>query len=242
MKTFLKIFKITFIIALICSVVLSVSILVSTSFKMVLEDDLTSRERIVNKTLVSVNSGQANKKLSLSYSYYLEESTFVVETVSCYVEKDQTKYSWLEKVYQVDKEGNKTLVRTSFSLGDYFKYVTDGSSKVKELYKGEALDVKMSKFIDEFKKILPFMVDVSDEDNQKFVEHSVSLDFNFNAFTLNRNVAYVGIEDNKATHLNFVIDNKDRITSAYTDKGEGYSIKYENYKLALPSTDEYTAG
>lgn len=233
-----KIIKILMIIVLVLSVILSITIFVSSSFKLVFKDNLEAREKIVKNTEFNLESNEESYGLSFYHKYKEDETTLLEESVSCvYVEK-VLKCSQLEKMYSIDENGNPKLVRTSFTNDEKNLYVSDGTSKVKKRYSGESLEAKANNLLAEFKSLVPSLKDSSDEKNNVFVQYDVSLDFIFNTFSLNKKIAYTCLDHGVKTKIDYVVDTKDRVTSVSKD-GVSISFIYGDYKLELPSTDGY---
>ena len=235
-----KILKIFLVLILLLSVVLSVTIFVSSSFKLVFKDNLEARQKIVSNTTLNLKENLEKYGISLTHKYKESDSTRVEETISCINEKDGVKCSQIQYIYSIEKDGSSKLSRTVFTPDETNSYITDGTSKVKTSYTGGSLELKANTLLLSYISLLPGLEDSSDKENNIFVQYDVALQFIFNTFSLNKKIDYTRLDNGFKTKINYVVDKKDRVMTIESE-GEVISFIYGKYELSLPSIDGYVA-
>lgn len=241
MRIFTKVMKIFFIIFTVCSLCLSLFIVFSTSFKLVLKDNLAVRQRIYLNTDEYLLDAKSNKVFNFNYTYYEGDSTFIVEETGCYKARKGIECSWIQKVYSVNEKGKKTLTKTSFTKGDGFLYSSDGTSKEKSIYSGDSLENISNTLFDTFRDTSAYICDFTDEDQNRYVEYNTSIDFHFNTFKMDKKISYMAIDNYIKRKATFTVDHKDRITKIETLDKKTIEFSYSNTRITLPSTVGYVA-
>jgi len=240
MKAFVRIMKFLFSIIFILSVSLSVSLYFTSSFKLVLKDDLQIRERIFRYTHKNLDSSISNG-LTISHQYYEGENVFFEETIHCkYEDNSLNDCSFIEKKHQKNEE-KKTfeLVKTTFVNGDGLIYRQEGEDKIKEIYDDSLLIEKAYELKNNFEEYLDNFIEISKENENIFIEYHTKVKFDFNTFTLSKSIDYEKVDNGYKTKLVFNVDSNDRINKINYTESNFLTIDYSSKELQLPSTDGY---
>lgn len=175
------------------------------------------------------------------------ETQISYDIITCSIDEEsvsqQYNCSMISKLYTGENIDTGTLVRTSFFPGDGYKYSVESDTKIKSVYSNEQLVSYLSSLISRITDLsvggFAYLIcDYLDPATGLDFKYDNKLNFNFNTFSLNKEInATYTVDEESSYNYNYQFDKYDRITKLTRDDyNSQIEISYEKTTLSFPTS------
>lgn len=237
MRIFGKIIKIILSIVLVFSLILNVLLILSTSDSLVIKDSIDKRLELYNDAYYEL---MAAKQLTFVNEMVNPDKTHINDTITCELKgetiTDGVNCSKITYLYSEDGK----LIRTSYFMGDGYKYYVEGENKVKEVFnENENYTYLLSLASGAATSLSYLVLDVSYPSFQENTTYKTTLKFDFNTFSLRKQVLFDYSYNNNKIHYEYEFDGNDRISKIVLSEDYKLEISYKTKSLRFPAFDGF---
>lgn len=234
MRIFNRILKMLFVLIFIVSVCFNVVLGLSSDYSLVFKDSGVKRRQLAYRAAFYVK-GTAKYTFE---DYDSENKTRAI--VSCVKDNEKTDDNLTCEQITYVYNDSKEVVKTVYFPNDGYKYVSEGDSKTKVAVNSSVVtNYAFSLYMGSLYYLHYLSYDTETPNQTVVSDFKTKLNFNFNKFSLTRNVTFkIKQSETASLDVNLVFDNNDKLLSLKSENNE-LSIKYDTTKLNFPSFSSF---